>query len=76
MPRLVSSLEAEGRERQRRQYLTEACPVANPCEVDLLASLLELDPTKRPDAAAGLEHANGVECADRRSLNEALLINS
>ena len=52
-----SSLEAEGRERQRRQYLTEACPVANPCEVDLLASLLELDPTKRPDAAAALEHA-------------------
>mmetsp|Transcript_14576 Transcript_14576/g.43637 ORF Transcript_14576/g.43637 Transcript_14576/m.43637 type:complete len:442 (-) Transcript_14576:281-1606(-) len=52
-----SSLEAEGRERQRRQYLTEACPVATPCEVDLLASLLELDPTKRPDAAAALEHA-------------------
>jgi len=52
-----SSLEAEGRERQRRQYLTEACPVATRCEVDLLASLLELDPTKRPDAAAALEHA-------------------
>ena len=52
MPRLVKSRGGGAREAAAAEYLTEACPVANPCEVDLLASLLELDPTKRPDAAA------------------------
>ena len=46
MPRLVKSRGGGAREAAAAEYLTEACPVANPCEVDLLASLLELDPTR------------------------------
>jgi protein kinase len=44
--------------------LTSVLPTASPDAIDLLAQILSLDPSKRPNAAQALQHAffKGVKC--------------
>ena len=46
----------QARQEELKKRLAEACPIAAEGEVDLLGSMLFIDPTKRPNAKAALGH--------------------